>query len=165
MISVSLEEFVKAEGFTVATVDSLRTAQIQLTRATPDVILTDLVLPDGEGIQLLAELESRDSTEVVVITGHASVESAIGALRAGATSAVYNCGYGRGLSVREVVQGVERVTGRSLPVVEGPRRPGDPPTLISDPSRIKAALGWKPAHDDLDGIIRSAIAWERRFNA
>jgi two-component system response regulator AtoC len=80
-----LSEFVRAEGFTVATADSLRAAQIQLTRATPDVILTDLVLPDGEGIELLAELESRDSTEVVVITGHASVESAIGALRAGAT--------------------------------------------------------------------------------
>ena len=80
-----LSEFVKAEGFTVATANSLRAAQIQLTRATPDIILTDLVLPDGEGIQILAELESRDSTEVVVITGHASVESAIGALRAGAT--------------------------------------------------------------------------------
>src|SRR6185369_7511610 len=80
-----LGEFVRGEGFSVVTADSLRTAQIQLTRATPDVILTDLVLPDGEGIELLAELESRDSTEVVVITGHASVESAIGALRAGAT--------------------------------------------------------------------------------
>jgi UDP-glucose 4-epimerase len=63
-----------------------------------------------------------------------------------------------------VVQGVERVTGWPLPVVESPRRPGDPPTLISDPRRIKAALGWQPVHDDLDGIIRSAIAWERRFN-
>ena len=67
--------------------------------------------------------------------------------------------------VRQVVEGVERVTGKALPVKEGPRRPGDPPTLISDPSRIKAALGWKPAHDDLDTIIRSAIDWERRFNA
>jgi two-component system, NtrC family, response regulator HydG len=80
-----LSEFVRGEGFTVATADSLRAAQIQLTRATPDVILTDLLLPDGEGIELLAELETPESTEVVVITGHASVESAIGALRAGAT--------------------------------------------------------------------------------
>jgi len=46
----------------------------------------------------------------------------------------------------------------------GVRRPGDPPTLISDPRRIKAALGWKPAHDDIDEIIASAIAWEQRFN-
>ena len=54
--------------------------------------------------------------------------------------------------------------GRSLPVLESARRPGDPPMLISDPSRIKQALGWVPRHDDLDGIIRSAIDWERRFN-
>ena len=89
---------------------------------------------------------------------------ALDALRGGAPSTIYNCGYGRGLSVRQVVEAVERVTGAPLPAKEGPRRAGDPPTLISDPSRIKAALGWKPAHDDLDGIIRSAIAWERRFN-
>ena len=57
------------------------------------------------------------------------------------------------------------MTGEKLPVQEGPRRPGDPPTLISDPARIKAALGWHPLHDDLDGIIRSALEWERRFNA
>ncbi|HEU0095741.1 MAG TPA: hypothetical protein VFQ52_04760, partial [Rhizomicrobium sp.] len=76
----------------------------------------------------------------------------------------YNCGYGRGFSVRQVVEGVERVIGRPLPVQEGPRRPGDPPTLISDPSRIKRELGWQPGHDELEGIIRSALEWERRFN-
>jgi len=80
-----LTEFVKAEGFTVATADSLRAARIQLTRSKPEVILTDLMLPDGQGIELLEELEARDQTELVVITGHASVESAVDALRAGAT--------------------------------------------------------------------------------
>jgi UDP-glucose 4-epimerase len=50
-------------------------------------------------------------------------------------------------------------------VKEGPRRAGDPPILISDPSRIKKALGWNPVHDDLEDIIRSALDWERRFNA
>ena len=59
---------------------------------------------------------------------------------------------------------MEQVTGKPLPVRVSPRRPGDPPTLISDPSRIKPALGWKPAHDGIDEIIRSAIAWEKRFN-
>ena len=57
-----------------------------------------------------------------------------------------------------------KVIGRSLPVKDSPRRPGDPPMLVSDPARIKAALGWKPAHEGLDEIIASAIAWERRFN-
>ena len=80
-----LSEFVKNEGFTVATADSLRAARIQLTRLTPDILLTDLLLPDGQGIELVEDLESRGSTEFVVMTGHASVESVIGALRAGAT--------------------------------------------------------------------------------
>src|SRR5262247_1197942 len=80
-----LSELVKSEGFTVATADSLRAARIHLTRLTPDILLTDLLLPDGQGIELVADLESRDSTEFVVMTGYASTESAIEALRAGAT--------------------------------------------------------------------------------
>ena len=80
-------------------------------------------------------------------------------------STSYNVGYGKGQSVREVIAGVERVTGASLPVRESPRRPGDPPTLISDPSRIKQELGWTPAHEELDGIIRSAFAWEKRISS
>jgi DNA-binding NtrC family response regulator len=80
-----LSEFVKGEGFSVATADSLRAARIQLTRLVPDVLLSDLVLPDGQGIQLLEDLERRDATEFVLMTGHASVESAIEALRGGAT--------------------------------------------------------------------------------
>ena len=80
-----LSEFVKGEGFTVATADSLRAARIHLTRLTPDILLTDLLLPDGQGIDLVSDLESRDATEFVIMTGYASVESAIDALRAGAT--------------------------------------------------------------------------------
>ncbi|CAI10060.1 sigma-54-dependent transcriptional regulator [Aromatoleum aromaticum] len=80
-----LTEFIKGEGYSVATADSLRAARIHLTRSTPDVVLTDLMLPDGLGIELVGELESRDTTEVVLITGHASVETAIDALRSGAT--------------------------------------------------------------------------------
>src|SRR5215203_5587202 len=80
-----LTEFVKGEGFTVAKATSLRTARIQLTQMRPDVLLTDLQLPDGNGIDLVDDLEQRDATEVVMITGHATVESAVNALRAGAS--------------------------------------------------------------------------------
>src|SRR5690349_14596680 len=80
-----LSEFVKAEGFTVAKATSLRTARIQLTQMRPDVLLTDLQLPDGNGVELVDDLEQREATEVVMITGHATVESAVNALRAGAT--------------------------------------------------------------------------------
>jgi two-component system, NtrC family, response regulator AtoC len=80
-----LSEFAKAEGFTVSQADSLRAARIHMSRLQPDVLLTDLQLPDGKGIDLVKDLESRESTEVVLITGHASVESAVEALRLGAS--------------------------------------------------------------------------------
>jgi len=80
-----LSELAKGEGFSVAQADSLRAARIHMSRLQPDVLLTDLQLPDGQGIELVNDLESRESTEVVLITGHASVESAVQALRLGAT--------------------------------------------------------------------------------
>jgi len=80
-----LTELAKAEGFTVSQADSLRAARIHMSRLQPDILLTDLQLPDGKGVDLVADLEQRDSTEVVMITGHASVESAVEALRLGAT--------------------------------------------------------------------------------
>lgn len=132
-----------------------RAAQVALGRVPHlDIFGTDYPTPDGTGV--------RDYIHVTDLAGAHLL--ALDALKAGAGPAAYNCGYGRGLSVRAVIEAVERVTGRPLPVREGPRRPGDPPTLIADPARIKRALGWRPAHDDLDAIVRSAIAWERRFN-
>jgi DNA-binding NtrC family response regulator len=80
-----LSELAKAEGFSVSQADSLRGARIHLSRLQPDLLLTDLQLPDGKGMDLVNDLETRDSTEVVLITGHASVESAVEALRLGAT--------------------------------------------------------------------------------
>src|SRR5690242_6768673 len=80
-----LAELAKAEGFTVSTAHSLRGARIHMSRLQPDILLTDLQLPDGEGIELVNDLETRGSAEVVLITGHASVESAVEALRVGAT--------------------------------------------------------------------------------
>lgn len=80
-----LQEVARMEGFTVARAQSLRDARIELGRQRPDVLLTDLALPDGEGIDLLRELEKPEATEVIVITGHATVDSAVAALRAGAS--------------------------------------------------------------------------------
>ncbi len=80
-----LHEVARMEGFTVARALSLREARIELGRQKPDVLLTDLRLPDGEGIELVRELEKPEATEVIVVTGHATVDSAVAALRAGAT--------------------------------------------------------------------------------
>ena len=80
-----MNEFISGQGYSVSTVNSLRTARIQLTRSRPELILTDLMLPDGQGIELINEFEEGESPELVVVTGHASVESAVDALRLGAT--------------------------------------------------------------------------------
>lgn len=78
-------------------------------------------------------------------------------------SLTMNCGYGRGFSVLEVLDAVDRVTGGKLTRVLGPRRAGDPDSLVSDPSRIKATLPWVPRHADLDEIVAHALAWERKL--
>jgi len=80
-----LQEVARMEGFTVARAHSLRDARIELGRQRPDVLLTDLRLPDGEGIELVRELDKPEATEVIIVTGHATVDSAVAALRAGAS--------------------------------------------------------------------------------
>jgi UDP-glucose 4-epimerase len=76
-----------------------------------------------------------------------------------------NVGYGRGFSVREMLTTVANVAGKSLNIVEGPRRAGDPPTLISKADRIRTVLGWQPKHDQLETIVRTQLNWERRLQA
>ncbi|WP_241233571.1 UDP-glucose 4-epimerase GalE [Altericroceibacterium xinjiangense] len=78
-------------------------------------------------------------------------------------SLTMNCGYGRGFSVLEVLDAVDRATNRRIARVMGPRRAGDPDSLISDNRRIKATLPWEPRHEDLDTIIAHALAWERKL--
>ncbi|MDP2157853.1 MAG: GDP-mannose 4,6-dehydratase, partial [Nitrospirota bacterium] len=85
-------------------------------------------------------------------------------LSSGGASRVFNCGYGHGYSVREVVRMVKQVTGIDFPVREVDRREGDPPALIADSSRIRKELGWKPMHDDLEYIIRTAWEWEKKLH-
>ena len=133
-----------------------RASQVALGRVPHlDVFGTDYPTADGTGV--------RDYIHVSdLVAAHAL---ALDYLRGGGAAAVMNCGYGHGASVREVISAVERVTGRKLPVQESARRAGDPPWLIADSSRIRAALGWKPEHDDLDEIVRSALAWESKFNS
>lgn len=84
-------------------------------------------------------------------------------LAAGGPSRVFNCGYGRGYSVREVLDAVQRVTGRRLAVTVAPRRAGDPPALVANADRIVRELGWTPRRADLDGIVATAFAWEERL--
>jgi UDP-glucose 4-epimerase len=84
-------------------------------------------------------------------------------LRDGGGSGVYNCGYGRGYSVQEVVSRVKQVTGIDFPVCYVGRRPGDPPALVADATKIRTELGWIPKYDDLAYIIRTAWEWEKKM--
>lgn len=76
---------------------------------------------------------------------------------------VYNCGYGHGYSVREVIKAVKKVTGVDFTVVETGRRPGDAPVLVADSSRLKRELSWQPKYDDLEYIVKTAWDWERKL--
>ena len=82
-------------------------------------------------------------------------------LRRGGGSMTFNCGYGRGFSVLEVIGAIERVTGRKLSVQMVGRRPGDPVSLVADVSRIRSHLHWSPQFQDLDTIVSHALAWEQ----
>ncbi len=88
---------------------------------------------------------------------------ALARLEAGDRSLLLNCGYGHGYSVREVIAAVERAHGRPVPSVTSGRRPGDSPALVAGAKRIREVLGWRPLYDDLDLIVRSALAWEKRL--
>ena len=82
-------------------------------------------------------------------------------LEDGHPGGVFNCGAGRGISVREVVAAVRREAGTDFPVREGRRRPGDSPALVADPSHLRRKFAWSPRYDDLGVIVRTALAWER----
>jgi UDP-glucose 4-epimerase len=79
------------------------------------------------------------------------------------SSATFNCGYGRGFSVYEVLEAFQRVTGRALPYQVAPRRVGDPPQLIADNAAIRTVLDWRPRYDDIDFIVETALKWEQQL--
>ncbi len=114
---------------------------------------TDYATPDGTGVRDYIHVEDLASAHL----------DALDYLRGGGASTVLNVGYGHGYSVREVLQSVERVSGRRLTIREEPRRPGDPPALVAQAERIRRELGWMPRLDDLDTIVRTALAWEQRL--
>ncbi len=75
----------------------------------------------------------------------------------------FNVGSNRGYSVQEVLEAAADVTGRSIPVIVGPRRPGDPATLVADSQKIRRGLGWQPRFSDLTTILETAWAWKLKF--
>ncbi len=113
---------------------------------------TDYPTRDGTGI--------RDYIHVTDLA-KAHVQS-LEYLERGGRSDVFNCGYGHGYSVREIVQAVEQVSGKALPTLHETRRAGDPAELVADPSKIKRTFGWQPELDNIRTIVSSALHWEQQ---
>jgi UDP-glucose 4-epimerase len=90
--------------------------------------------------------------------------AALAYLRRGGAALVCNCGYGHGATVKEVVDVVKRVSGVDFPVHKVGRRPGDPAAIVARADRVREVLGWRPQRDDLEGIVRQALDWERRLH-
>jgi UDP-glucose 4-epimerase len=115
---------------------------------------TDFATPDGTGVR--DYIHVADLAEAHVLALEALIADP-------ARSLTMNCGYGRGFSVLEVLDAVDRVTNRTIERRLQDRRAGDPDSLISDNSRIKGTLPWVPKYADLDTIVGHALAWERKL--
>jgi UDP-glucose 4-epimerase len=114
---------------------------------------TDYPTADGTGVRDYIHVEDLASAHL----------RALDYLRGNGASITVNCGYGHGYSVREVISMVNRLNGQPLKTIEEPRRAGDPPSLVAKAQLVRELLGWTPQHDDLEAIVRSQLAWERRL--
>jgi UDP-glucose 4-epimerase len=124
-------------------------------RRKMDVFGTDYPTPDGTCV--------RDYIHVSdLVRAHSD---ALAYLRGGGAAATFNCGYGRGFSVREVIETVKRVSGTDFKVELADRRPGDPAQIVAASERIRSTLKWQPHFDDLDTIVTHALAWDRKLAA
>jgi UDP-glucose 4-epimerase len=113
---------------------------------------TDYPSPDGTCVRDYIHVSDLASAHV----------KALEYLEKGGKSDIFNCGYGKGFSVREVLNKVKEVTGKNFTVIESPRRPGDPAMLIARAERIQKILGWMPKLNDLAGIVKTTYDWEQK---
>jgi UDP-glucose 4-epimerase len=114
---------------------------------------TDFPTKDGSAVRDFIHVEDLASAHV----------AALRYLQTDGASQVLNCGYGKGYTVREVAQRVQQIARVDFPLVETPRRAGDPAQVVASVDRIHEVLDWQPQHDDLDVIIRSALDWEIQY--
>ncbi len=120
-------------------------------RAALEIYGTDYPTPDGTAVR-----------DYVHVTDIADAHlRALDAKLDGGSAVAVNLGTGTGRSVREIVEAARRVTGRDVPTVERPRRPGDPPELVAVVGRAASLLGWRPSHSSLEEILSSAWQWHQ----
>ena len=115
---------------------------------------TDYDTPDGTGVRDYIHVSDLANAHLLAL--EALIDQP-------GRSLTLNCGYGRGFSVLEVLDAVDRVTNQTISRKMEPRRAGDPAELVSDPARIRATLPWQPQYADLGQIITHALQWERKL--
>lgn len=123
------------------------------SRESISVFGTDYDTPDGTCVRDYIHVDDLAAAHI----------AALRYLEQGGESTIYNCGYGRGFSVREVLDMVRQVSGRDFQVDDAPRRPGDGPVLVSDSTRLRSELQWQPRYQDLSTICESSYRWEQKF--
>jgi len=149
--------------------------QTRIGQATPEAthlikVACECATGARKGMQVFGtDYDTRDGTcvrDYIHVEDLASAHiRALEYMADGGTSDVLNCGYGRGFTVREVIDVVKRLSGVDFPVTEAPRRAGDPAALMADNTRIRSVLDWKPEYAELDTIVRTALDWERHWQA
>jgi UDP-glucose 4-epimerase len=124
-------------------------------RKRPSVCIfgTDFPTPDGTGIRDYIHVEDLAAAHV----------SALQYLETGQESQVFNCGYGRGYSVREVIAKVKEISGVDFSVSEVGRRAGDPACVVAASEQIKKVLKWQPQYDNLEAIVKTTLDWEKKL--
>lgn len=121
-------------------------------RPAASIYGTDYPTPDGTGVRDYIHVED-------LATAHVD---ALRYLDQEAPSQILNCGYGTGYSVKEVFSKIQEISGVDFPIVETPRREGDPACVIASGEKIREVIGWNPQHNSLDEIVRSAFDWEQK---
>jgi UDP-glucose 4-epimerase len=116
---------------------------------------TDYPTPDGTGVRDYIHVEDLAAAHV----------DALAYLTTTSTSQIFNCGYGTGYSVREVLAKVREISGIDFPIIETQRRKGDPARVVAAPDKIRQVIGWQPRHDSLGAIVTSALAWEKQLRS
>ena len=122
-------------------------------RREVEVFGTDFPTRDGSGV--------RDFIQVSDLARAHS--AALAHLRNGGKSGIYNCGYGRGFSVLDVIHAVKKASGKDFAVKLSGRRAGDPAEIVADSTKLVAELGWQPRFSGLDAIVEQALAWEAQI--
>ncbi|MFP4629937.1 MAG: UDP-glucose 4-epimerase GalE [Desulfohalobiaceae bacterium] len=121
-------------------------------RPVLEIFGSDYPTPDGTGVRDYIHVTDLSQAHV----------AALQHLEQGRGSEIFNCGYGHGYSVLDIVQAVEKIAGANLPTRQVERRPGDPAELVADPRRLREAFNWQPDFDDIEKIVQTVYAWEQK---